>query len=129
MQRQNLTRNWRFHLSKAHASRWDKDDDNQWRVLDLPHDWSIELPRDPQNISGTSGGFFPMGHGWYHKTLTLDESWQGKKVFIEFEGVYMNASCASMKFANSNSFCSIFVYFWASSSSDSADRRSATVAR
>jgi beta-galactosidase len=92
MQRQNLTRNWRFHLSKAHASRWDKDDDNQWRVLDLPHDWSIELPRDPQNISGTSGGFFPMGHGWYHKTLTLDESWQGKKVFVEFEGVYMNAS-------------------------------------
>jgi beta-galactosidase len=92
MQRRNLSRNWHFHLSDTNASRWEKPDESQWRILDLPHDWSIELPRDPKNISGTSGGYFPMGHGWYHKTLTLDESWQDKKIFVEFEGVYMNAS-------------------------------------
>jgi beta-galactosidase len=92
MQRQNLSRRWRFHLSDIAASRWDKPDDSQWRVLDLPHDWSIELARDPKNISGTSGGYFPMGHGWYHKTLALDESWQDKKISVEFEGVYMNAA-------------------------------------
>jgi beta-galactosidase len=92
MQRQNLSRNWHFHLSDTNASRWWKPDESQWRVLDLPHDWSIELPRDPKNISGTSGGYFPMGHGWFHKTLTLDKSWQDKKIFVEFEGVYMNAS-------------------------------------
>jgi beta-galactosidase len=32
-----------------------------------------------------------MGLGRYHKRFTAPEEWRGKKVFIEFEGVYMNA--------------------------------------
>src|SRR5690606_10838272 len=54
-------------------------------------DWSITLERGPDEPSGASGGFFPMGRGWYRKTFTAPREWQGKNVFIEFEGVYMNA--------------------------------------
>ena len=32
-----------------------------------------------------------MGYGWYIKTFNLPEDWHGKKIYIEFEGVYMNA--------------------------------------
>ena len=32
-----------------------------------------------------------MGVGWYQKSLTLNPEWRGKKIFIEFAGVYMNA--------------------------------------
>ena len=45
----------------------------------------------PANPSGTAGGFFPMGRGWYRKTIAAPEEWRGKKVIVEFEGVYMNA--------------------------------------
>jgi beta-galactosidase len=66
-------------------------DSNGWQIVDLPHDWSIELPRKASNPSGTSNGFFEMGQGFYHKTIETPQAWQGKKVFVEFEGVYMNA--------------------------------------
>ena len=66
-------------------------DDSGWRVLDLPHDWSIELtPVDNANtVSGN--GFFPGGLGWYRKTFTLPSSMTGKRISVEFDGVYMNS--------------------------------------
>ncbi|MEA3400637.1 MAG: glycoside hydrolase family 2 TIM barrel-domain containing protein, partial [Armatimonadota bacterium] len=92
MQRQCFDHEWRFHLDEPSLWHWQREPDiSTWRLLDLPHDWSIELPRDPANPSGSSGGYFAMGRGWYHKTFAAPEEWRGKKVFIEFEGVYMNA--------------------------------------
>ena len=91
MKKQNLSRNWHFHLNEPEVPRRATPDYSSWRLVDLPHDWSIELPRDAQNVSNDAGGWFPMGVGWYQKSLALDPEWRGKKVFIEFEGVYMNA--------------------------------------
>ena len=91
MERISFNRDWRFHLGDWLWSRWVEPDDSAWRALDLPHDWSIELPRDAANPSTTFGGFFPMGRGWYRKTFDAPEDWRGKAVYIEFEGVYMNA--------------------------------------
>ncbi len=39
-----------------------------------------------------SGGYFPAGIGWYRRTLTVPASWSGKRISVEFEGVYMSAS-------------------------------------
>jgi beta-galactosidase len=66
-------------------------DDSGWRVLDLPHDWSIELnPVDNGNtVSGS--GFFQGGLGWYRKAFTLPPSMAGQRISIEFDGVYMNS--------------------------------------
>lgn len=91
MQKQSLNEQWRFHFGDPHEWWGYVPDVSGWRVVDLPHDWSIELDRDAANPSGASGGFFAMGNGWYHKTFDAPETWRGKKVFIEFEGVYMNA--------------------------------------
>ncbi len=91
MNKLNLSRNWRFHLNDVEWGRWGKIDYSTWRVLDLPHDWSIELPRDAKNVTGDSGGWFPMGVGWYQKSLEIKPEWRGSKIFVEFEGVYMNA--------------------------------------
>lgn len=57
----------------------------------MPHDWSIELPRQPSDPCGASGGFFTTGRSWYRKTFTAPEEWRTKRVFLEFEGAYMNA--------------------------------------
>jgi beta-galactosidase len=91
MKKLNLSRNWHFYLGELEWGRWGKHDYSTWRLLDLPHDWSIELPRDPKNVTGDSGGWFPMGIGWYQKYLEINPEWRGQKIFIEFEGVYMNA--------------------------------------
>jgi beta-galactosidase len=66
-------------------------DDSGWRVLDVPHDWSIEL--DPVDASYTynGNGYLPGGLAWYRKTFTLPQWMAGKQISIEFDGVYMNS--------------------------------------
>ncbi len=91
MQRQCFDHDWQFHLGNASAGHWREPEDSAWRHVDLPHDWSIELERGPEEPSGASNGFFQMGCGWYRKTFNAPEDWRGRKVFVEFEGVYMNA--------------------------------------
>jgi beta-galactosidase len=91
MQKQCFDRQWQFHLGDPAGGNWQALDDPAWRWVDLPHDWSIELERDPANPSGTAGGYFPMGRGWYRKNIDAPEAWRGQKVLVEFEGVYMNA--------------------------------------
>ena len=91
MQRACFDRGWRFQLSDPLDMRWQEPDYETWRLVDLPHDWSVELERDAENPSGSSGGYFGMGMGHYYKTFSAPEDWRGKRVFIEFEGVYMNA--------------------------------------
>jgi len=91
VQRRRFDQEWRFHLGDIPEGRWREPDDSTWRLVDLPHDWSIELERDPANPSGSAGGYFPMGLGWYRKTFAAPEAWRGNKVRVEFEGVYMSA--------------------------------------
>jgi len=82
---------WRFQLGDVADAESASFDDSAWRLVELPHDWSIELPRDPKAPCGGSGGFFQNGIGWYRKTLAVEPSWEGKCVALEFEGVYRNA--------------------------------------
>jgi beta-galactosidase len=95
-------RSWRFALANrdaatdpggryAHAAE-PGFDDSGWRTVDVPHDWSIELAprRAPDTDPGS--GFFHGGLGWYRKTFTLPPWLRGRRVSIEFDGVYMDSS-------------------------------------
>jgi len=90
----SFDRDWQFHLGDPPRGYWRRTEDVDWRHLDLPHDWSIELPRGPEEPSGVSGGFFPTGRGMYRKTFEAPEAWRDKVVLLLFEGVYMNAEVA-----------------------------------
>ncbi len=76
--------------------------DADWAAVDLPHDWAIELPfvqpayvdpnRDDQRASH---GYKPLGReypdtsvGWYRHTFTLPASDAGRRLSLEFEGVF-----------------------------------------
>ncbi len=91
MQRQSFNRQWRFQIETKKAHHREKIDYSSWRLLDLPHDWSIELPRSAENVCQASGGYFQNGRGVYYKAFHAPEEWRGQKVLVEFEGVYMNA--------------------------------------
>lgn len=79
---------WKFHLGDATGADAIAFADSDWRGLDLPHDWSIEGPFDEKAPSGGTGGYLPTGIGWYRKHFRLPDSYTGKKVTIEFDGVY-----------------------------------------
>jgi beta-galactosidase len=82
---------WRFLVGDPAGAESPSFDAAGWRTVDLPHDWSIEGKRGPKEPMGGSGGFFPAGIGWYRRTFEAPAAWKGKRVSIEFEGVYMNA--------------------------------------
>src|SRR5690554_236483 len=83
----NFNKNWKFHRGVVANAEQPEFNDNQWRLLNLPHDWSIEPA--PKQIDGiTIGPFSKMteggaggadtgqtlgGEGWYRKEFTLDE--------------------------------------------------------
>ncbi|HEY4784563.1 MAG TPA: glycoside hydrolase family 2 TIM barrel-domain containing protein [Bacteroidales bacterium] len=83
--------NWKFLLGDTAAAKSSNFDDKDWRVLDLPHDWSIEGKLSPKNPTGRDGGYLPAGIGWYRKTFYVPGTWKDKCVSIYFEGVYMNS--------------------------------------
>ncbi len=85
-----LDNGWRFHLGDDPAACRPDFDDTSWRTLDVPHDWSIEGPVNPPPEGEGNGGYFSHGIGWYRKSFTLPPT-AGKKVVIEFDGVYMNS--------------------------------------
>ena len=71
-------------------------DDRAWRLLDLPHDWAVELAFSPN--AGYSHGYKTVGRnfpetsiGWYRKTFTIPESDLGKRIGIQFDGVFRNS--------------------------------------
>lgn len=83
---------WQFLLGDPPGAQEPAFDVSGWRTVVLPHDWSIEGQRSPKNPMGGSGGFFPAGIGWYRRSFTAPASWRGKRVSVEFEGVYMNST-------------------------------------
>ncbi|RPI04556.1 MAG: glycoside hydrolase family 2 protein, partial [Ignavibacteriae bacterium] len=71
-------------------------DDRSWRLLNLPHDWAVELPFD-MNAS-YSHGYKTVGRnypetsiGWYRKTFAIPATDLGKKISIEFDGVHRHS--------------------------------------
>src|SRR6266568_515799 len=69
-------------------------DDNDWKSVDLPHDWAIELPfqNDP---ALSSKGFYPLGRnypgtsvGWYRRVFEIPAEDAGKRITVEFDGAY-----------------------------------------
>jgi beta-galactosidase len=90
-QHENCDRGWRFFLGDATGADRPEFSDAAWRKLNLPHDWSIEGTFDEQAPTSGSGGYLPTGIGWYRKTFTLLPEAQGKKVSVEFDGIYQDS--------------------------------------
>ena len=91
--RQRLTFDlgWKFSLGDTPGAEAPAFADTAWRPLDLPHDFSIEGPFDAKNPSKGSGGFAPLGVGWYRKTFRAPAGAKGKLISAEFDGVMFQA--------------------------------------
>ncbi len=84
-----LDTNWYFHLGDLENAYEKNYADTNWRQVTLPHDWSVEYPKDRSLSSGT--GYVIGGTAWYRKHFTLSSGAKGKKYFLCFDGVYKNS--------------------------------------
>jgi beta-galactosidase len=73
-----------------------KFDDRGWRALNLPHDWAVELPFSERGSA--SHGFKAIGRnfpehsvGWYRKAFHIPKSDLGKRISLEFDGVFRDS--------------------------------------
>ena len=108
---------WRFHAGEMNNGQLSGLDDAKWEHVDLPHDFMIagkgdretaaagislgertanlteqmEGPFDPRSPGGSGNGYLNGGIAWYRKAFTLPATAAGRRVFIEFEGAYMNS--------------------------------------
>ena len=88
---ENFDWNWKFFKGNVVGAEKVNFDDSGWRSLNLPHDWGIEGPFSKENPTGRGEGYLPAGMGWYRKHFKLPETYRGKVMAIEFDGVYMNS--------------------------------------
>ena len=78
-------------------------DDSLWVAISLPHDWAVDLPfAQPVGAVGlvsddprAGHGYKPLGRefpetsiGWYRRRFTLPAADAGKRISLEFDGVF-----------------------------------------
>lgn len=82
---------WKFNLGDVAGAKEKDFNDSDWRKLTLPHDWSIELDFNKDSKAFHEGGYLDGGTGWYRKSFVLPKEMEGKKISINFGGVYMDS--------------------------------------
>jgi len=82
-----------------------KFDDSAWQKVDLPHDWALDLPFVDKSSTVVDQsvlvdhGDKPLGRefpetsvGWYRREFTLPASDAGRRISVEFDGIFRNAT-------------------------------------
>jgi beta-galactosidase len=73
-------------------------DSSGWSRIDLPHDWAVDLPF-VNHAHLASRGYKPLGRefpatsiGWYRREFDMPSSDQGRRISMEFDGVYRDST-------------------------------------
>lgn len=82
--------NWKFSLSDPSGAQNSSFDDSKWNQVTLPHDYSIDQDYTP--LGEAESGYKLGGVGWYRKSFSMAPETQGKRVVVEFNGVYMDCT-------------------------------------
>jgi beta-galactosidase len=66
-------------------------DDRSWRQVDVPHDYVIEGTFN-EKTGDKDHGFLPTEPAWYRKAITIPATAAGRRIWLEFDGVFSNSS-------------------------------------
>ncbi len=86
-----LLKDWKFSQSDTQSAQLKTFNDGKWRVLSIPHDWSIEGGFSKDHPSTYNQGALPTGIGWYRKHFYLPAHAASQHVQLNFEGVFQRA--------------------------------------
>nr|WP_315212469.1 beta-galactosidase GalA [uncultured Duganella sp.] len=70
---------------EAHGPANADYDDSAWRRVNLPHDWAVEGPFDPEQ--NKAQGYRPRGIGWYRRYVALPASDRGRHIELRFDAI------------------------------------------
>ena len=71
---------WKVQVGDVPGAQAMAFDDADWTTTNVPHDMSITLVSSKDSDPGVIG--------WYRKHFTLSRGFAGKKVIVQFDGVY-----------------------------------------
>lgn len=76
---QDLSPGWRFQRADvAGADSPDYREDDRWQAVNLPHTWNTHDTFDDEPG-------YHRGIGWYRRSFTVPQDWQGKRIVLRFE--------------------------------------------
>jgi Glycosyl hydrolases family 2, TIM barrel domain/Glycosyl hydrolases family 2/Glycoside hydrolase family 2 C-terminal domain 5/Glycosyl hydrolases family 2, sugar binding domain/Domain of unknown function (DUF4982) len=78
----NFNLDWKYFEGEAGGAEVSAFGDSGWTYVDLPHSTQYVTPEKP---------FAYLGVGWYRKHFSVPDSYQGRKVTIEFEAAMQSA--------------------------------------
>lgn len=85
----NFNDNWKFQLALDSTGNFPIN--NNWRTVQVPHDWSIEGNFSAIHKTTFNQAALPAGIGWYQKEFERTKNMLKKEVFIYFDGVFCNS--------------------------------------
>ena len=106
----SLDAGWKFHLGDdwpdalhlenagtGSGPASERFDDTYWRIINVPHDWAVELPfdwaADGSHGFHTVGAKYPTNSiAWYRRTFELPKADEGKRIWLTFDGVFRDAT-------------------------------------
>jgi Glycosyl hydrolases family 2, sugar binding domain len=75
-----IDEDWKVQTGNIRGAEAAAFDDSAWATTSVPHDMSITLLSTSDSDPGAAG--------WYRKHFTLPPGFAGKKVIVQFDGVY-----------------------------------------
>ncbi|HUZ07683.1 MAG TPA: glycoside hydrolase family 2 TIM barrel-domain containing protein [Candidatus Paceibacterota bacterium] len=78
----NFNREWKFQLGDVAGADAAAFDDSKWDDANLPHSFSMPY---------FAADRFYVGYGWYRKHFDVPRAWSGKRINLEFDGVFQVA--------------------------------------
>jgi beta-galactosidase len=78
-----IDEDWKVKTGNISGAQATTFDDTSWTPTSVPHDMSITLYQ-----ATNAGTTDPGALGWYRKHFTLPLGFAGKKVIVQFDGVY-----------------------------------------
>ena len=78
----NFNREWKFQLGDVAGADAAAFDDSKWDDENLPHSFSMPY---------FAADRFYVGYGWYRKHFEVPAAWTGKRINLEFDGVFQVA--------------------------------------
>ena len=88
-----LTKAASIHNEGPYSPKFDASD---WKSVDLPHDWVVDLPYAAE--ASHSHGYKTVGYkypqtsvGWYRKTISIPAEDYGKHLWLQFDGIFRDA--------------------------------------
>jgi beta-galactosidase len=84
----NFNPGWKFIKASPTNAQLPGFNDRRWTTVSTPHTFNDVDTFDNFALPGLRGETNQWsGRTWYRKTFDAPESWQGKKIYIEFEAV------------------------------------------